>query len=69
MDSFGVFNELNLKKSNDLMEVFDRALAKTNNFSKVLRLEDYLEHCNLVYRVYLLEFDLIRSYDRSHIYI
>ena len=30
MNSLGVFNDVNLKKSSDLMEVFDEALSKTN---------------------------------------
>ena len=67
--------DLHSGRNVDFIEVLDRFYVgqreyfKTNNFSKVLRLEEYLEHCNLVYRVYLLEFDLLRSYDRSHIYI
>ena len=36
MNSLGVFYDLNLKKSNDLMEVFDEALSKTNNLVETM---------------------------------
>ncbi len=36
MNSLGVFFDLNLKKSNDLMEVFDDALSKTNNLMETM---------------------------------
>ena len=36
MNSLGVFFDLNLKKSNDLMEVFDEALSKTNNLMETM---------------------------------
>ena len=36
MNSLGVFYDLNLKKSNDLMEVFDEALSKTNNLMETM---------------------------------
>ncbi len=36
MTSLGVFFDLNLKKSNDLMEVFDEALSKTNNLMQTM---------------------------------
>ena len=36
MTSLGVFFDLNLKKSNDLMEVFDEALSKTNNLMETM---------------------------------
>ena len=36
MNSLGVFCDLNLKKSNDLMEIFDQALSKTNNLMETM---------------------------------
>ena len=36
MNSLGVFLDLNLKKSNDLMEVFDQALSKTNTLMETM---------------------------------
>ena len=36
MNSFGIFYDVNLKKSNDLMEVFDQALIKTNNLIETM---------------------------------
>ena len=36
MNSLGVFFDVNLKKSNDLMEVFDAALSKTNNLMETM---------------------------------
>ena len=36
MNSLGVFYDVNLKKSNDLMEVFDEALAKTNTLMETM---------------------------------
>ena len=36
MNSLGVFFDVNLKKSNDLMEVFDEALAKTNTLMETM---------------------------------
>ena len=36
MNSFGIFYDVNLKKSNDLMEVFDQALRKTNNLMETM---------------------------------
>ena len=36
MNSLGVFFDVNLKKSNDLMEVFDEALSKTNNLMETM---------------------------------
>ena len=36
MESFGVFGDLSLKKSNDLMDVFEEALSKTNNLMETM---------------------------------
>ena len=36
MNSLGVFCDLNLKKSNDLMEIFDQALCQTNNLMETM---------------------------------
>ena len=36
MNSFGIFYDVNLKKSNDLMEVFDQALTKTNDLIETM---------------------------------
>ena len=36
MSSFGIFYDVNLKKSNDLKEVFDQALIKTNNLIETM---------------------------------
>ena len=36
MNSLGVFYDVNLKKSNDIMDVFDEALSKTNNLMETM---------------------------------
>ena len=36
MESFGVFGDLSLKRSNDLMDVFEEALSKTNNLMETM---------------------------------
>ena len=36
MNSYGIFRDVNLKKSNDLMDVFERALSKTNNLMETM---------------------------------
>ena len=36
MNSLGVFYDVQLKKSNDLMEIFDQALTKTNNLMETM---------------------------------
>jgi len=42
MNSLGVFFDLNLKKSNDLMEIFDKAISKTNNLVETM--DNYNSH-------------------------
>ena len=36
MNSLGVFYDVNLKKSNDIMDVFDEAFSKTNNLMETM---------------------------------
>ena len=36
MNSLGIFSDVNLKKSNDLMEVFDQALSKANTLIETM---------------------------------
>ena len=36
MNSLGIFCDVNLKKSNDLMDVFEQALSKTNNLMETM---------------------------------
>ena len=36
MNSYGVFRDVNLKKSNDLMDVFEQALDKANNLMETM---------------------------------
>ena len=36
MNSLGIFYDVNLKKSNDLMDVFEQALSKTNNLMETM---------------------------------
>ena len=36
MDSLGIFGDVSLKKSNDLMDVFEEALSKTNNLVETM---------------------------------
>ena len=42
MDSIGIFSDINLKKSNDLMDVFEEALGKTNNLMETM--ENFNNH-------------------------
>ena len=44
MNSLGVFYDVNLKKSNDLMEVFEHAMSKTNDLVETM--DNYNTHKN-----------------------
>ena len=42
MNSYGIFCDVNLKKSNDLMDVFEQAVNKTNNLMETM--ENFNKH-------------------------
>ena len=50
MNSYGIFCDVNLKKSNDLMDVFEQAVNKTNN------LMETMEHFNS-YKIHNKNYD------------
>ena len=75
MNSLGVFYDLNLKKSNDLMEVFDEALSKTNNLMETMdnfnthkKIEKFNNINNETNKNDINNFNIIRKKDRLRTY-
>ena len=75
MNSLGVFYDLNLKKSNDLMEVFDEALSKTNNLMETMdnfnthkKIEKFNNINNESNKNDINNFNIIRKKDRLRTY-